>query len=100
MTTNTKARKALRLWMSRDASRTRGAVGRKLRVSTPAVSGWLDGSARPEITLRVALAKLTGGAVKVEDWLLAEEIAQMRDTRAFAEMPDPGPQAHAPRKAG
>lgn len=54
-------------WIAESGMR-KGAIASSLHVSPGQFSRWLTGSCTPQLTHRIAIEKLTGGAVKVDGW--------------------------------
>lgn len=63
--------RALRTWLKADPSRSQAWLARTLGVSSPSVSAWMAGTARPTSELRSALCSLA--AIPIVDWETAAE---------------------------
>lgn len=55
-------------WIA-DQGLKKGAVASRLNVSPGQFGRWLSGSCCPQLSHRIAIEKLTQGAVKAEGWI-------------------------------
>ncbi len=66
------ARERLADWLG-EPGRTQAKLARDLGLSGASVSAWLSGHARPEAHYRIALERITGGAVPATSWMTDKE---------------------------
>jgi transcriptional regulator with XRE-family HTH domain len=74
-----RGRMLLRRWLDADPSRSQSWLARRLHVSQPSVTAWLNGDSRPEAHNREALALLTG--IPAPAWMTDDEHAIVEELR-------------------
>lgn len=72
---DTEGRRLLRAWLDADSERTQVMIAKRIGISPPAISQWLDGTSRPESHNRQALNMLTG--IPESAWLTNAEREQL-----------------------
>lgn len=83
----TEGRHLLSAWLTK-TSTSRAALAAKLGISGPSVTHWTQGTSRPEAHHRLALAKITDGAVPFESWFTQSESATARQEPESGPLPN------------